>query len=484
MSGQQDGEITNAMIDKFLATFLAEPKNKLAQNVVIKYDLNEVCMDYNEAQTVNHAYNYRVPEVKPVTNQKATGRCWIFACLNAMRIPYMKQIQLEDFEFSQTYLFFWDKIERINYFLYSYVKVFKTGEPADGRLGSFLLSNPTEDGGQWDMLVNLINKYGVMPKKMFKDGFTAESSSKMNKLLKNKIREFAKKLNDMVQEKKTDKEINEEIASMMQVIHRICSICLGTPPGTFTWEFYDKNKAYQKIGPITPKEFYEKHVQSLFNVNDKLCFVNDPRPSNPYSKLYTVDYLGNMIGGRKTLYINQPISTMKQMAAASIKAGQAVWFGCDVDKHYHGKSGVLNLDQHDYALVFDTTVKGLSKADRLIYGESLMTHAMVFTAVSIDESESADDEKTENGIKTLKWRVENSWGEERGSKGYLMMTDEWFSEYVYEVVIDKEFVPEDLLAIMKQTPIVLPAWDPMGALAGSSAANHTQSTHVPHAKQF
>ncbi|XP_033123522.1 bleomycin hydrolase-like isoform X1 [Anneissia japonica] len=468
-TSSKDGEITNAIIKKFQTAFLAEPKNRLAQNVVTKYDPLEVCMDHTESQTVSHAYTYKVPEVKPVTNQKASGRCWIFACLNAMRLPFMKQMQLEDFEFSQSYLFLWDKIERINYFLHSYVEVFKKGETPEGRLVSFLLSNPTEDGGQWDMLVNLINKYGVMPKKLFKDVYTSEASSKMNMLLKNKIREFSKKLNEMVQEKKTDEEINAEILGMMQVVHRIVSICLGTPPTSFTWDYYDKNKVYKKIGPITPKDFYEQHVKPFYDVNDKVCIVNDPRPTNTYGKLYTVEYLGNMIGGRKTLYINQPIESMKQMTAASIKAGEAVWFGCDVGKHFHGKSGVLNMDQHNYEVVFDTNVNGLSKSDRLIYGESLMTHAMVFSAVSIDEAATEEN----NGMKTVKWRVENSWGEERGNKGYLMMTDNWFSEYLYEVVIDKTYVPADVLAIMDQEPVVLPAWDPMGALACSNAEDST-----------
>jgi bleomycin hydrolase len=243
---------------------------------------------------------------------------------------------------------------------------------------------------------------------------------------------------------------------MMEEIFRVVCICLGNPPETFTWEYRDKDKNYHKIGPITPLEFYREHVKPLFNMEDKICFVNDPRPQHKYNKLYTVDYLSNMVGGRKTLYNNQPVDFLKKMVAASIKDGEAVWFGCDVGKHFNGKLGLSDMNVYDHELVFGVSLKNMNKAERLAFGESLMTHAMTFTAVS---------EKDDQDGAFVKWRVENSWGEDHGHKGYLCMTDEWFSEYVYEVVVDRKHVPEEVLAVLEQEPIVLPAWDPMGALA-------------------
>lgn len=368
----------------------------------------------------------------------------------------MKKFNIEEFEFSQSYLFFWDKVERCNYFLNAYVETAHLNEPIDGRLMQFLLSNPTNDGGQWDMLVNLIEKYGVIPKKCFPESHTSEATRRMNDILNHKMREYCLRLRNMVSSSCTKEEISAALDTMIEEVYRVVSICVGSPPETFTWEFRDKEKTYHKIGPLTPQDFYREHVKPLYNVEDKICLVNDPRPQNKFDKLYTVQYLGNMVEGRKTQYNNQPVEVLKKLAAASIKEGEAVWFGCDVGKHFHGKLGINDMNIFDHELVFGVSVKNLNKAERLIFGDSLMTHAMALTAVT---------EKEEHEGQYEKWRVENSWGDDRGNKGYLIMTDEWFSEYVYEVVVDKKHVPEEVLEVLKQDPVVLPAWDPMGALA-------------------
>uniref|UniRef100_A0A8C5SRP8 Bleomycin hydrolase n=1 Tax=Laticauda laticaudata TaxID=8630 RepID=A0A8C5SRP8_LATLA len=239
-------------------------------------------------------------------------------------------------------------------------------------------------------------------------------------------------------------------------VFRVVSICLGNPPTTFCWEYYDKEKNYHKIGPISPAKFYQEHVKPLFDMESKVCLVNDPRPRNKYNQLYTVDYLGNMVGGRKTLYNNQPVELLKKMVAASIQDGEAVWFGCDVGKCFNSKLGINDLKIYNHELMFGVSVKNMKKDERLIFGDSMMTHAMVITAFTKKEEPDEGYEK---------WRVENSWGEDRGNKGYLLMTDDWFSEFVYEVVIDRKHVPEEVLEVLQQEPICLPAWDPMGALA-------------------
>ncbi|XP_067015155.2 bleomycin hydrolase isoform X2 [Anabrus simplex] len=443
-------------LQKFRNSFYADPKNILAQNVCTRVDPLEVCLSRRHLEETQHVFTHKVEsEGKPITNQKNSGRCWIFASLNVIRIPFMKQYNLDEFEFSQGYLFFWDKIERCNYFLNNIVKTARRGEDVDGRLVSFLLHDPTCDGGQWDMMVNLINRHGLVPKKCFPESFSCESSVRMNAVLKSKLREYTKELRELIAEGAGDSDLSLKIEQQMADVYRIVGICLGIPSETITWEYYDKAKQYNCVGPITPLDFYLKHVKPFFNVDDKVCLVTDPRPTNSYGKAYTVDCLGNVVGGRPIVYNNQPVDLLMKLAAESIKSGEPVWFGCEVSKRFAGKQGIEDLNVHDYKLVFGVDVTlGLTKAERLLYGESMMTHAMAFTAVSIDE----------DGTPT-KFRVENSWGDERGEKGYLIMSSDWFKEFVFEVVVDRKFVPKDVLDVFEMEPIVLPAWDPMGTLA-------------------
>ncbi|XP_078404124.1 bleomycin hydrolase [Cetorhinus maximus] len=445
----------------FTKNFKAVPHYNLAQNVATGGDLLQAYLQRQVIQETSQVFKHVIPaEGKPVTNQKNTGQCWIFSCLNAIRLPLMKKFNIEEFEFSQSYLFFWDKIERCYYFLNAFIKIAqRTGkdeEPFDGRLLQFLLTNPTNDGGQWDMLVNLIEKHGIMPKRCFPESHSSEASKAMNDVLNHKLREYCCRLRKLVKNGSSKDELSAEKDNMIEEVFRIVNICLGTPPETFTWEFRDKEKNYQKIGPLTPLQFYTQHVKPFFNMEDKVCLVNDPRCFNPYGKLYTVDFLNNMVNARKTLYINQPINVLKQLAAVSIKDGEAVWFGCDVGKGFCNKLGINDPQVLNRELLFGVSLNNLGKAERLMYGESQMTHAMVLTGYS---------EKGESEAKFEKWRVENSWGEESGNKGYLVLSDEWFTEYVFEVVVDKKYIPAEILKVMEQEPRVLPAWDPMGALA-------------------
>jgi len=448
------GGLSESLVGQFHQKFESDPRYRVARNACTSQNPLEVCRTREAEQSVSHFFTHKVAELKPVVNQKSSGRCWIFACLNVMRVPLAKHFNVEELEFSQNHLFFWDKLERFHYFLHAFVDTARRGEPADGRLVFHLNQNPSEDGGQWDMLVNIVEKYGIMPKKLFPDAWSSENSHCLANITNSKLREFCMGLRKLVSEKKSDEEINKAIEEYMDEIYRILSVCLGTPPQTFTWEYYDKDKKYQKIGPISPQDFYHQHIKPVFNMEDKVCFVSDPRLDNPYDKLYTVEYLGNMVGGKPVLYINQSIDKLKEYAAASIRDGEAVWFGCDVRQFLSWKKyGMEDLEAFDYELLFGSSVRNLNKADRLIARDSLMTHAMVFTGHS-----------EEDGI-TTKWRVENSWGDEHGEKGFIAMTDDWFSEFVYEVVVDKKYVPAETLEILKQTPKVLPAWDPMGALA-------------------
>lgn len=237
------------------------------------------------------------------------------------------------------------------------------------------------------MLVNLINKHGLMPKKCFPESYSCEASVRLNAVLKSKLREYTKVLRDLVAESAAEDVIKTTLDQQMSEIYRIVGICLGIPDEKFKWEYYDKNKSYQCIGSIRPIDFYEKYVKSVFNVDDKVCIVTDPRASSVYGQAYTVECLGNVVGGRPVLYNNQPVELLMDLVTTSLKSSEPVWFGCEVSKRFAGKQGIEDLTVHDFKLVFGVDIQiTMSKGDRLLYGESAMTHAMTFTAVSCDVS--------------------------------------------------------------------------------------------------
>lgn len=453
------GELSPDVLEKFRDKFISDEKNILAQNACTRVNPLDICLSHNQLKEINHVFKHRIELAgKPITNQRNSGRCWIFACLNVMRVPFMKQYNLGKFEFSQAYLYFWDKIERSNFFLHTIVKTAKKGEAIDGRLVSFLLKEPLPDGGQWDMLVNLIKRYGVIPKANFPDSYSCEDSSNFNAILNSKLREFALVLRSMVANNVPDEDISSKIEEQMYVIYTIVAICLGTPPNSFTWEFVDKECEFIKIGPLTPHSFYHEHVSPYFNVEDKVCLVTDPRETSPYGRSFTIDCLGNMLEGRNIMYINQPVEVLMELAVRSVKTEEPVWFGCQVGKRFANKPGIEDLKIHDYKLVFGVDVSiSMTKAERMMCGESMMTHAMTLTGVSFN-----DDEEP------VKWCVENSWGLEVGHKGHLVMSGDWFKEFVFEIVVDKTHVPQGILDVYEMEPIILPPWDPMGMLANNS----------------
>lgn len=465
MDKQNEPGIPAQLLEQFQKNFDASEKNRLAQNICTTHMLWDGCKNRSVLQNTQHCFSHKVEmEGKPITDQKQSGRCWIFACLNLMRIPFMKKYSLEEFEFSQTYLYFWDKVERANFLLDAFVECAKKGETYEGRLIHHLLFNPAEDGGQWDMLTNIVEKYGVVPKVCFPEANSAQDSRRFGRLINNRLREFCMKLHNLVKEGVADDVIEKEKSSMMEEIYRVVCIVLGTPPKTVKFQYYTKDKdgkqEHKCLGPMTPRDFYHKLIKpDCLNMEDLVCVVNDPRAQNAYNKLYTVEYLGNMTGGKPVLYINKPIEFLKEITNKVLtEAKEPVWFGCDVTKNFDSKNGFLDLNALDLNLVFGVDTLCMNKAERLMFCESLMTHAMMFTAVNLVAGDSGKQVAD-------KWRVQNSWGDADGDKGYLTMTDGWFSEFVYEVVVSKKLLDQDTLDILKQKPVVLPAWDPMGALA-------------------
>jgi len=422
---------------------------RLARNTALKSEIEDLAMDWESFRKINHTFSDVVSGEMPVTNQKSSGRCWGFAGLNLFRIYLGRKYNLKKFEFSQSYFMFWDKFEKSNYFLENIIATLN--EPRDGRLMMHLVSNPIQDGGQWHMFINLINKYGVVPQTEMPETFQSSKSMRMNRMITRKLREFSKTLRNANKKGASLRELRSIKKDMLGIVYRLLTIHLGTPPDIFEWQVRDRKKIFHRFEGLTPKRFFLNHVQ--LDLDDYVCLINCPMSDKIYNEVYTVKYLGNVIGGEDIKYLNLDSKRLKETAVASIKDDNPVWFGCDVGKYFHRKLGVMDMDLFDFDLFYGTDFP-MTKADRLEYGDSQMTHAMLFTGVDLNSK-----------MKPRKWRVENSWGNKRSDRGYDIMTDKWFDEYNYEVVVHKKYLTNEELGTYKKEPVKLPPWDPMGALA-------------------
>ena len=441
--------ISKTNIKSFQKAFNNNPAHKISRNALTRNSMLDVAMNWDAFSKVDHIYSHKIKnEMKNVTNQKSSGRCWGFAGLNLMRFSVCEKYNLNNFEFSQNYFMFCDKLEKANYFIENIISTLD--EPYDSRLVMWLLSEPIQDGGQWDMFVNLIEKYGAIPKSAMPESFQSSQSHMMNRIITRKLRENASILRNNYSTGANVRDLRGQKEEMMKEIYNMLCICLGTPPEIFRWQINDKKKKFKRFNSLTPSDFYRKHVDII--LQDKVCLIHCPMSNKVINEHYTVNYLGNVVGGQDISYANVEVDVMKRSAAKSIKAGEAVWFGCDVGKMFHRELGVMDMDLYDYELLFDTEFT-MDKKTKLEYGDSVMTHAMLLTGVDIISSQ------------TIKWRIENSWGKKGGDKGYLLMTDKWFDEYTYEVVIDKKYLPKRVLEILDKEPIALNPWDPMGSLA-------------------
>ncbi len=439
--------VTSEMIDKFEQEFLAEPASHTVANAIIKNGIQAVAHRPGATVAMQHTFSHEIKTL-PVTNQKQSGRCWMFAGLNVLREQVAKTHNLESFELSQTYPMFWDKFEKANYFLESILETLD--EPTEGRLISWLLGGPVQDGGQWDMFVNLVEKYGVVPKWVMPETFHSSKSREMNDLLTAKLREDAARLRQAKTRGVNPHELREEKEHMLGEVYRMLRHFLGEPPRTFDFEYRDKDDQFHREVGLSPQSFYKNHVQ--VNLRDYVSVINAPTADKPFGKTYTVKFLGNVKDGRDVLYLNVPMDIFKKLALAQLMDGEPVWFGCDVGQMGDRETGILDPSLFDYDAALGVSF-AMTKAERLDYGESLMTHAMVLTGVNVKND------------RTNRWKVENSWGEEPGKKGYFVMSDAWFDAYMYQIVVQRKYLSADLQAALEMQPIELAPWDPMGSLA-------------------
>lgn len=439
--------ITEDELKKFKKEF-AESKSEAVQGAVMAQGIPAVSINKSVEALMTHQYSINV-ESGDITNQKRSGRCWMFAATNVMRLEVMKKLKIKNMELSQAYPLFWDKLEKSNFFLENILKTID--EPNGSRITDFLLSSPIGDGGQWTMFVNLVEKYGVCPKDVYPETASSSNTQAMDKYITLKLREDACTLRKLHQEeKKTVEELRPLKEKMLSEVYHILAVCLGEPPVKFTYEYVDEDKKFGRIADITPKEFFDKYVG--LKLDDYVSVLSCPGPRYPFEKAFTVKYLNNVEGGNKVLYINLPIERVKELVIKQLSDNRVVWFGSDVGQFSYTPDGVMSTEMWNVNKVLGTEF-GMTKAERVDYGESLMTHAMVITGVNIVDN------------KPNRWRVENSWGDAIGDKGYFVMSDDWFNEFVYQAVIDKKYLTEDEVKILEQDPIELEAWDPMGSLA-------------------
>ena len=385
------------------------------------------------------------------TDQEHSGRCWMFAALNTFRFRTIKNLKLKTFELSQSYPLFWDKLEKSNWFLGNILDTLD--EPLDGRLLAHLLLDPVTDGGQWDMFAALVKKYGVVPKEVMPETACSKNTREMDGYLTRYLRGCACRLRESHEAGVGSEDLLDMKRAMMGEVYQLLAVCLGEPPASFEARLRDKDDNLVLSGTFTPKEFFDAAVG--IDLDDYCSLISAPTKDKPFGHTFTVDRLGNVVEAGCVRYLNLTPEELKTAAIAQLKDGYPVWFGCDVDQSFL-REGIMDLDSLDVDSLFGFAVEGcMDKAQRLDYGESLMTHAMVFEGVNLDAE----------GKPTL-WKVENSWGKDWGRDGFATLADTWFDEYVYQVVVDKRYLTDaQREAYETLEPIVLAPWDPMGSLA-------------------
>ncbi|MGA8116620.1 MAG: C1 family peptidase [Actinocatenispora sp.] len=425
--------------------FAANPAYRVAQNALAQHPVDEIALDRTIVRGIDHSVSNLLDDWK-ATNQKKSGRCWLFAGLNLLRVGTRAKLNLADFEFSQNHLMFWDKFERANYFLEAVIDT--ADRDTDDRTVAQLLTNVADDGGQWNMFVALVEKHGLVPKSIMPETRSSSDTARMNAILRKVLREGARTLR--VASNGTVEDRRDRKREILGVVYRVLAMHLGTPPDSFDWQWVDKDREFHRDGVLTPQEFAERYVD--VPLDEYVCLVHDPRPTSPVGRTFTVEYLGNVLDGPPVVYLNVDMAILKDAAARTISGGEPVWFGCDVAQQFNKTEGLWDAALVDYESLYGVRFE-LDKAARLEYGETAMTHAMLFTGVDLP------------GGTPRRWRVENSWGEDLGQKGFFTMNDSWFDEYVFEIAVRRDLLPAELREALSAEPIVLPAWDPMGALA-------------------
>ena len=441
------GALDSPTLADFQQSYEADPAHQLMQNVVTQHDVNVVALNRTIVTDAVNSFS-TVLDDWGVTNQARSGRCWMFAGLNLFRAETRNLLNVREFEFSQSYVMFWDKMERANYILEAVIET--ADRPVDDRVVAWLLQQPLGDGGQWDMFVSLVRKHGVVPKSVMPETESSGNSMRMNSGLNYQVRQGARDIRRIYADEGGTDAMREAKQAALKAIYRILCIHLGNPPDSFDWQWKDKDGDFHRDGATTPLEFAEKYIATP--MEDYVCLVHDPRRANPPGRTYTVQYLGNVVDGSRIKYLNVDIELMKDIAMRMLQDGTPVWMGCDTGKQMHRDKGLWDAELFNYGSVYNAEFS-MDKEERLEYHQTAMTHAMLFTGVDVVDGSPR------------RWRVENSWDDKVGDKGFFLMNDSWFAEYMFEIAAPISYLPEDLQKALDLEPVVLPPWDPMGSLA-------------------
>lgn len=438
------GGIDAAMLGRLKASFRPTGAQRALRNAMNAADIDKLALNTENLNNLDTSFSNRV-ESKGITNQKQSGRCWLFTGLNVLRSQIMAKQDLKELELSQNYNFFFDQLEKSNLFLQGIIDT--ADKPMDDKTVDWLFSHPLSDGGQFTGLSDNLTKYGIVPSSVMVETYSSNNTTKLNRLISLKLREYGLKLRDMKKKGANANKLASAKEEMLQTVYRMLAMTLGEPPTEFTWTRRNKKGEVVSTKTYTPQSFYREMAGNDLR-DGYVMLMNDP--SRPYHKLYEIDYDRHVYDGSNWTYINLPVEEIKAMAIESIKDSTMMYFSCDVGKFLDRDRGMLDVDNYSYGDLFDTDFP-MDKADRIRTHASASSHAMTLMAVDLDEKGQP-----------RKWMVENSWGP-GANDGHLIMTDKWFDEYMFRLVVDKKYVPAKTLEILKQTPTKLPAWDPLFA---------------------
>lgn len=436
--------ITPELIDGFRKNYTEDPAARVLTSAASRTELSQIAFNSAAAARLTNAFSVEV-KTTGITNQRKSGRCWLFASMNLMREQVIRTCNLDSFELSGNYFAFWDKLEKINFFLESILDC--TELPVGDRTLDWILDS-LGDGGQWDMMVSLVKKYGVVPKSAMPETAQSEGTAVLMRYLRTALRRDAVELRRLAAAGADTAARKDE---MLSAYFKALCIAFGEPVQHFDFEYRDKEGNYHADRGLTPQSFYEKYVG--FDLGDYVSVINAPTQDKPYYKTYTVKYLGNVVGG-SIRYLNLPMEELKDLAIRQLKDGELVWFGSDVGKFGDRKAGIWDTASFRFSEVLGGLRLDMTKEERLDHRDSAMNHAMVICGVNLD------DEGRPN-----RWKIENSWGEDAGQKGYYVASDAWFDEYTYQVIIHKKYLKDEWLKALAEPPIELEPWDPMGTLA-------------------
>lgn len=435
----QQGGITQDMLNQIKSSYKHTPADKAIYNAMAETSIAVLAKNHENLANFDTNFTNKVVS-HGITDQQQSGRCWLFTGLNVLRAQMMAKYGLDEMEFSQNYCFFYDQLEKANLFLQGIIDTRE--KPIDDKMVEWLFRNPISDGGQFTGISDVIGKYGVVPSSVMPETYSSENTSQIARLVGLKLREFGLQLRDEAAKGVKVSALEAKKTEMLSTVYRMLALAFGEPVERFTWTMNGETKEY------TPQSFYQEYLGNDLT-NNYVMLMNDP--SREYYKCYEIDFDRHVYDGKNWTYVNLPVEDIKAMAIESIKDSTMMYFSCDVAKFLDSKRGTLDLKNFDYESLMGTTF-GMNKKQRVQTFASGSSHAMTLMAVDLDKDG-----------KPKKWMVENSWGAEAGYKGHLIMTDEWFDEYMFRLVVEKKYVPEKVLNILKQKPIRLPAWDPMFA---------------------